>query len=274
MIIGTFLFGLIIGSFLNVVIYRVPAGKSLLPESHCPKCDATVRPWQNVPVLSWVALRGRCANCLEPISIRYPLVELGTGITFAIVTWQALSRAAQAEPSALTPPASSTAWLLLSAFIFLAAISIVLALIDIDTFRLPNAIVYPAIATFGALLVAAALTSGDFGALTRALVGGISLAGFYGLLWFFWPGGMGLGDVKLAILLGLALGWVGWGALIVGAFAAFVCGGVFGGLLMLFGKAGRKTRIPFGPWMLLGAWIGIFVGEPIANWYLVTFIGA
>lgn len=250
--------GLLIGSFLNVVIYRVPAGKSLLLSSSCPNRDAAVRPWRNVPILSWFALRGKCASCRSPISLRYPLVELGTALFFAGITWWLIN--AEAE----------SAWAL-AALLFLAAVSIALALIDIDTFRLPNVIVLPSILVVAVLLAIGAIGQGDATQFIRAVIGSLVLTGFYGLMWVAWPGGMGFGDVKLAALLGLVLGWIGWGAFIVGAFAAFVCGGVFGLLLLAMQRAERKSRIPFGPWMLLGAWIGIFAGEPIANWYLSTF---
>lgn len=261
-------FGLLIGSFLNVVIYRVPAGKSLMPSSRCPNCDAAVRPWQNVPVFSWLMLRGKCAECRAPISARYPLVELGTGVFFALVTYWLL--AAESPGSGW----DAASFVLLATCLVLASVSVALTLIDLDTLRLPNAIVYPSIVAVAALLAITAILASDLSALVRALLGGLALSAFYGLLWFFWEGGMGLGDVKLAVLLGLALGWFGWGSLIVGAFAAFLCGGVYGIALILAGKATRTSRVPFGPWMMLGAWIGLFWGETIANWYLTSFFGA
>lgn len=259
-------FGLLIGSFLNVVIYRVPAGKSLLPSSRCPRCDAAIRPWQNIPVLSWLLLRGKCARCHTRIPIRYPLVELGTAVFFSVVTLWWLSTATAETLSAVATQ--------LAAYLFLAAVSVALALIDIDTFRLPNAIVVPSFAVLALLFTSSAALGEPWSQLGRALVGAALLTVFYGLLWFFWPGGMGFGDVKLAAVLGLALGWLGWGSFVVGAFAAFVCGGVFGVVLMALGKAGRKSRVPFGPWMLLGCWVGIFAGEELASWYVAAFLSA
>ena len=259
------IFGLLIGSFLNVVIYRVPAGKSLLPASRCPGCDAAIKPWQNVPVLSWIALRGRCAECKTRISARYPLVELGTGVAFAVIAWWWLASAAQSGHGL------TSGVLQLTALLYLAAVSIALALIDLDTFRLPNAIVLPALAVLLVLLVAAAALAQDGSLwlpLARAGTGSLALTLFYAALWFFWPGGMGLGDVKLAAVIGLMLGWFGWGPLIVGAFAAFVFGGFYGVALVIAERGGRKTRIPFGPWMILGAWFAVFAGAPLADWYL------
>lgn len=259
------LLGLIIGSFLNVVIYRVPAGIPLTRPSQCPACDAPVRPWQNVPVVSWLVLRGRCASCGQPISARYPLVELATGLAFVAVMLFFLTT----DPSAVGRPEF---WLTLVAFLYLTSISIALTLIDLDTHRLPNPIVLPAYVVLTALFIAACLFGASWEALLRAAIGGAVLYAFYFVLRLARPGGMGGGDVKLAGVLGIALGWIGWGALVVGAFAAFVLGGVFGIALMLMRRAGRKTAIPFGPWMIAGAWVGIFAGEQLAQWYLGALV--
>ncbi|HWI32484.1 MAG TPA: prepilin peptidase [Microbacterium sp.] len=264
------LFGLVIGSFLNVVVYRVPAGIPLTRASRCPSCDEPVRPWQNVPVVSWLALKGRCASCGSPISARYPLVEAATGVAFVAVTWLLLASASQTgswlAPNA--PFSGATLVVVLIAFLYLAAISIALMLIDLDTHRLPNAIVLPSYVVAGVLLTLACLLEGDNAAFIRSVVGGIALYAFYFVLRLIRPAGMGGGDVTLAGVLGLYLGYVGWGALIVGAFAAFVLGGVFGLILVVARRAGRRSAIPFGPWMIGGAWVGIAAGEPIASWYL------
>lgn len=252
-------FGLIIGSFLNVVIYRVPAGIPLTRPSRCPHCDAPVRPWQNVPVISWLALRAKCANCKAPISARYPLIELATGVAFAGVVWLIVDAGSALASTALV--------LVAIAYLYLAAISIALTMIDLDTRRLPNAIVLPGYIVLGVLFTAACLFGVPWEALLRAAIGGAALFAFYWLLRAIRPGGMGGGDVKLAGVLGAALGFVGWGALIVGAFAAFVVGGVVGIALMIGGRATRKTAIPFGPFMVVGAWLGIVAGESLARWY-------
>ena len=149
----------------------------------------------------------------------------------------------------------------------------VLTAIDVDVKRLPNAIVLPGWAAVVVILgVATVLSSlGDAGAwepFVRALLGGVALYLFYYVVRLISPRGMGGGDVKLAGLVGTVLGWFGWGALVVGAFAAFVLGGAIGLALIVIKRAGRKTAIPFGPWMLAGAWVGILIGEPIARWYL------
>lgn len=259
------LLGLVIGSFLNVVIYRVPARVPLTRESRCPSCDHAIKPWQNVPVVSWLALRGRCAQCGEPISPRYPLVELATGVSFTGVAWFFLATS--------TTPMAATAVVIL-AYLYFAAITIALALIDLDTHRLPNVIVVPAYAVSLLLFAVACVQGADWSALLRAAIGGAALYAFYFVLRLVRPGGMGGGDVKLAGVVGIYLAWLGWGALVVGAFAAFVFGGIYGLALMAARRAGRKTAIPFGPWMLAGAWAGIFAGEAIARWYIGLFATA
>jgi leader peptidase (prepilin peptidase)/N-methyltransferase len=258
--------GLAIGSFLNVVVYRVPAGLSIVaPPSACPKCGHHIRGFDNVPVLSWLVLRGRCRDCREPISARYPAVELGTGVLFVVVVWRFLAGGVSAGGTSV-----AIATPLLIAFLYLAAVSVALALIDLDVRRLPNVIVLPSLVVAAALMTLEGILSGDYSALIRAGIAMGALFAFYFLLAFLYPGGMGFGDVKLAALLGLYLGWLGWGNLIVGTFAAFLLGGLFAVGIMIFRKAGRKTAIPFGPWMLLGAWIGILFGTNITAAYLAV----
>jgi leader peptidase (prepilin peptidase)/N-methyltransferase len=257
------LLGLAIGSFLNVVVYRVPAGRSLTPDSACPNCGTAIRKRDNIPVVSWLLLRGRCRGCAQPISARYPLVEAGTAAAFVLVT----ARFGPAILETQTAPDAAAGAVELVAFLTLTAVSIALALIDLDTRRLPNVIVLPALLAGILLLGVAALLRGDIPALIGAGVGGASLFVFYFALALIKPGGMGFGDVKLAAVLGLYLGFLGWGNLLVGAFAAFIFGGVFGLLLIIVRRAGRKTAIPFGPWMILGAWLGVFAGGFLADTY-------
>jgi leader peptidase (prepilin peptidase)/N-methyltransferase len=243
--------GLLVGSFLNVVIWRVPRGESVVrPGSHCPGCGAPVRPRDNVPVLSWLALRGRCRDCGTRISVRYPAVEAATaGLFLAVSLWRDVS------PD-------------LPAFLYLAAVALALTLIDLDVHRLPDRIVLPAYPVTLLLLTAAAAISGAWPDLLRAALGGLALFAVYAVLVLVYPAGMGLGDVKLAGVLGIALGWVGWGAVVVGGFAAFLLGGVFGIALLVTRRVGRRTGIPFGPWMIVGAAVGAVVGEPLWSAYL------
>ena len=245
------LFGLCIGSFLNVVVWRVPRGESIVsPPSACPGCGHAIRPRDNLPVVSWLLLRGRCRDCREPISVRYPLAEAGTGLLFGLIAWQI-------GPSWELP-----------ALLYLGAIGVALALIDLDTHRLPDSIVLPSYGVAVVLLGLASGVGGEWGALVRALLGGLAMGAAYFVMVLAYPAGMGLGDVKLAGVLGIYLGWFGWGSLLVGFFAAFVVGGVFALVLVALKRAGRKSGIPFGPWMLVGTAIGIAVGQPLIEAYL------
>jgi leader peptidase (prepilin peptidase)/N-methyltransferase len=243
-------FGLVIGSFLNVVVWRVPRGESIVqPPSHCPRCNTQLNARDNVPVLSWLLLRGRCRHCGEPISARYPLVELTTGVLFAGFAvhfgWHAV----------------------LPAYLYLAAVGVALALIDFDHHRLPDALTLPSYPVALVLLAVAAVAEDGHTPFLRALWGMLALFAFYALLWLVYPAGMGLGDVKLSGVLGLYLGWIGWGALVVGAFSAFVLGGLVGIGVILVAGGGRKTKVPFGPFMLLGTLVGILWGQSLADAY-------
>ena len=250
--------GLTIGSFLNVVVHRVPAGESVvLPPSACPRCGHRIRPYDNVPVVGWLLLRGRCRDCGEPISSRYPFVELGTGLAFALVAWFVLAALAD----------DRTVWVL-PALLYLAAISIALTLIDVDVRRLPDAIVLPSYILVLVLLAGASAAEGDWWPLLRAVVAGAAAFAFYFALAFAHPAGMGFGDVKLAGVLGLVLGWYGWAELVVGLFLGFLLGGVVGTGLLALRLATRKTMIPFGPYMIAGAWFALLVGRPLADLYL------
>jgi len=257
--------GLLIGSFLNVVVHRVPAGVSIArPASACPSCRTPIAARDNVPVLSWLLLRGRCRSCATPISLRYPLVELATGAAFVAVA--AARWPFGAVPTEALPLVA--ALLQLVAFLWLAGASVALALIDLEHHRLPDAIVLPTYGVGAVLLGASALLGGDPGALVRAGVGSVALYVFYLVLALAKPGAMGYGDVKLAGALGLYLGWLGWGELAVGAFAAFLLGGLVSIVLLATGRVRRGGGIPFGPWMLSGAWVGVLVGGTVAHAYL------
>lgn len=231
-----------------MVVHRVPRGESVVsPPSHCPSCEAEIRSRHNLPVLGWLALRGRCFDCAEPISARYPLVELGTGLAFAVTALRFAD-----EPR------------LLPAYLAFVALGITLALIDLDVRRLPNVLVLPAYPVLTALLVIA----GDGEALQRAAVAAAALFGFFFLIAMAAPGSMGFGDVKLAGVIGGVLGYLSWGALLVGSFLGFFLGAAIGVVLLVAKKADRKTAVPFGPFMILGALIAIFGASGLGEYYL------
>ncbi|WP_067496507.1 A24 family peptidase [Actinoplanes sp. TFC3] len=248
------LLGLAVGSFLNVVIHRVPRGESLVrPGSHCPNCGNEVRNRHNIPVLGWLLLRGKCADCQAPIGARYPLVEAGTAALFVAV-------------------AAKFGWSWeLPAYLYLAAVAIALAVIDLDVYRLPDQIVLPSYSVALLLLVPAMIATDGWNTAARALLAAGVMWLLFQLIGFF---GMGGGDIKLAPLLGLYLGWLGWSAVAVGLFAAFLLGGFAGSVLMALRVARRKSRIPFGPYMLAGAFVAVFAAAPIADWYTNLLIPA
>lgn len=155
-----------------------------------------------------------------------------------------------------------------AAYIVFAALSVFLAVYDIRTHRLPNAVVLPAYPIAIAMLTLACALGAEWSRLLTALAGMVVLLGFYLVLRLASPRGMGGGDVKLAGLVGLMLGWLGWGALAIGALAGFVLGGLYGVALLAARRADRRTAIPFGPWMLAGAWVGIASGPALTGWLM------
>jgi len=240
--------GLLAGSFFNVVIARLPAGESLAhPGSRCPHCGHPVRPYDNVPVLSWLWLRGRCRDCGEPISARYPLVEALTGVLCALVV--------------VAKGADEDAWLGIALVLTLVPITF----IDLDHRIIPNRIVGPSAVV---ALVILALT--DVDALPDHLIAAVAAGGFFLLAALAYPRGMGMGDVKLAALLGLYLG----SSVAPALLAAMLSGTIVGGAIIARkGVAeGRKTAVPFGPFLALGALVGLFAGPDIVDWYRDTFL--
>jgi len=245
------LLGLLIGSFLNVVIYRVPRGESVVsPPSACPGCGTQIASYDNIPVLSWLILRGRCRTCRASISARYPFVEALTGLLFALMAWH------------FGATAQLPAWL------YLTAVGVALAFIDLDHHRLPDALTLPSYPVALVLLGVAAAVDQRGEDYLRALIGMVILFAFYFALWFVYPAGMGFGDVKLSGVLGLYLAWISWGVLLVGAFLGFVVGTAVGIALIVGRGGGRKTKLPFGPSMLAGVLLAVIFGDAIVQWYL------
>jgi leader peptidase (prepilin peptidase)/N-methyltransferase len=238
--------GLVLGSFLNVVAHRLPRGESLVrPRSRCPGCGTAIRPYDNVPVLSWLLLRGRCRSCGTGIAWRYPVVEALTAILMALVV---LVHGADA-------------WLGL-AFVLVA---VPIAVIDLDHQIIPNRL--NALGAVAAVAILALTRPGD---LPEHLAAAAVAGGFLGLAWLAYPGGMGLGDVKLAFVMGLFLG----AAVAPAILLAFLLGSLVGGAIMARKgvRAGRKTKVPFGPFLVAGGLFGVLAGGPVVDWYLRTFL--
>lgn len=249
--------GLLCGSFTNVLIARVPAGEQWRTgSSRCPRCRTDLAWYDNLPVLSWLLLRRRCRHCHEPISGRYPLVELTVAIMFALVA------------------GVFGATVLAMGLAYLAVITVALVAIDLEHRRLPDALTLPA---YPVLAVAIAVHAGmehEWWIVVRALIGAAIVGGVYFALWFAYPKGMGFGDVKAAGMLGLALGAVGWGAVAVGAIAGPLIGGVAGVAVMIRTRRTRGVAIPYGPWLIAGAWLGILAGDRIGHGYVEFVTGA
>ncbi len=256
-----FLLGAAVGSFLNVVIYRVPAGLSILwPPSRCPHCLRRLKAYDNVPVLGWLWLKGRCRFCKTRISIRYPLVEAATGILFVLVVWA----------FDLSLPTlgywAFFSWLL------------ALALIDLDTMILPNSLtqsgliaglLFQAISGWWASAswagVASQLMTGILGAVVGiwlldliTLIGSVALG----------QPAMGGGDAKLAAMMGA---WLGWKLLLLAGFLACAVGAFVGGAAMALGLISRRQPMPFGPFLALGAVLAAFFGQALISGYRQLF---
>jgi leader peptidase (prepilin peptidase) / N-methyltransferase len=243
-----FVLGCVLGSFITVVAYRLPRGQGFVGgRSRCPACGVQIGARDNVPVLSWLLLRGRCRSCGEPISIRYPLAEVGLGALWA-ATYLILGDDDGGQ---------------LALGLVLCAVLVAITLTDLDLRKIPNAIVAAgALAALG-ILVATDVDSVPENLLAAAIggvvMGGIALA---------YPRGMGMGDAKLVAMMGLYLGRALAPAVLVGLLTGAVVGGA---LIARHGAAARKRAIPFGPFLALGGVVGLWFGDDIVQWYLDEF---
>jgi leader peptidase (prepilin peptidase) / N-methyltransferase len=237
--------GLAVGSFLNVVIYRLPRHESLVrPGSHCPSCMTPIRAYDNIPIVSWLILRGKCRTCRSPISARYLLVEAITGASFVLAFWR-----------------FGLDWRLLVAWAFIAAM-VAVAFIDYDHMIIPNKIVLP-----GAVMGLLASMALDPQRWWVYVAGSLGAAAFMFALALIWPGGMGPGDIKLALFMGAVLG----AYVMVALFVAFLLGSLVGIFMLLVQKRSRKEKIPFGPYLAMGAILAALVGETLLNSYLGVY---
>lgn len=276
-LLALFVIGLCVGSFGNVVIWRVPVrsrvtpgegdapdgapepgvpaggeramGTVVKPASYCPQCHAPLLWFDNIPLVSWLALRGRCRHCDARIPVRYPLVEAATGVLWVLLGLR-----------------FGAAWEL-PAYLALGAGLVILSAVDLELYVLPNRIVYPTGFVFGGLLLGATVATGEWSSLRRGVIAAaVSFVAFF-LMHLLFRGGMGFGDVRLSFVLGLALGWLGAVEAFFGFFFAFLLGSVVGVTLIALGRRGRKQALPFGPFMAAGAMIVILTGQ----WYLGAY---
>ena len=279
LVILIFVFGLIAGSFTNAVVYRVPNKESLNTRSHCVHCDHMITWYQNIPVLSYMFLGGKCANCRGRISARYPIVELAVGFLFlgvAAVVWhlihaQLLDTGVIASADVGNDVGLGAMAALIAGYLLTATGLSALFIIDIERKLLPRQIIFWTTGLLAAALVAAVALSGGLwlSQLIEAAVCAVALFAFYFTLWFVYPKGMGFGDVRLAALIGLAGGFFGWEVVVVATMSAFVLAGIYGVSLMVLQKgANVKTAIPFGPWMIIGLLVGMIFGHNVIDIYM------
>lgn len=244
--------GLAVGSFLNVVIHRVPRKESVVaPRSRCPGCGTELRNSDNIPVISWLLLRGRCRTCKMKISARYPLIELLCAALFAAMALR--------FPDDLALPA----------YLVLAAACLAGSAIDLEHMLLPNRLVFPSLAMASGLLLVAAVAQDDWDQLWRAGVGALGASGSLLLLAIAWPRGnaMGGGDIKLALLLGLCLGWIDLGHVPLGMFLGFLLGSIAGVALLAAKAKALQEHFAFGPFLAAGTLLAVWFGRPFLDWY-------
>lgn len=244
--LATGLFGLIIGSFLNVVIYRVPRGESIVfPGSHCTSCGHVLKAWELIPILSFLFLKSSCSNCGEKISWRYPFIELLTGLLFFYAAWQNYLGS----------------WSVLGMKLIFIAVLIVLAGIDFDTFRLPDIFTIPLlILGLGCSILLPGEPNG-----WESFIAAFAVGGFFALIAWSYPQGMGWGDVKLIAALGAFLGL---SKVLFAIFIASLFGSVVGLSKYLLKKKRLREEIPFGPYLVFGAIVALFWGEILIDLYL------
>jgi len=241
-------FGALGGSFLNVVAYRLPRHESIVtPASHCTRCGTPVRPYDNIPVLSWLLLRGHCRSCSAPISVRYPLVE---ALTATLCVGAVIAHSSAAE---------------IGLSVALILIVVPAALIDLEYRIIPNKIT-----GLGAVLALAIGLALDPAGEPGRLIAGVAAGGFLLLAALAYPGGMGMGDVKLAAVMGLFLG-----AAVAPAVLIALLSGVLLGVVLVARKGaheGRKTAVPFGPFLAFGAIVAVYAGQSLVDLYVNHFV--
>lgn len=235
------LVGLSLGSFASVLVARIPSRESLMTRSKCPNCSRQITPKENIPVLSYLVLKGKCPGCNSKISTMYPALELGMAILY------------------VAPLFFLHNWTQFLLWVVLATFGLPLLAIDLIHHRLPDVLTASLFGSSALVILGSSITHNRFDRIAPSATGAISLLAFYLAIMLISRGGMGMGDVKLSASIGLISGYFGMQAVLISSFGAFTLGSVIGIVLILFGKAGRKTAIPFGPFMLVGQLISMVV---------------
>jgi leader peptidase (prepilin peptidase) / N-methyltransferase len=246
-----FILGSLIGSFLNVCIYRIPRNLSIItPASRCPACNIPIRPYDNVPIFSYIFLGGKCRVCSAKISLRYPLIEFLNAALYALVFWR-----------------FGLGWHLPAYFIFCSAL-VVIIFIDLDFQIIPDRITLPGIVIgliAGSFLLPDPFMRDDLLGFQSSVAGFLTGGGLFYAVAVLSRGGMGGGDIKMMAMVGSLMGWK---SVLMTTFFGSLTGAIVGILLMIFKGKGRKTKIPFGPFLALGTLITLFYGQEILSWYL------
>ncbi len=246
-----FVFGSVVGSFLNVCIYRMPREESIVfPLSRCPLCKTPIKVWDNIPIFSYLILKGKCRACSEKISFRYPLVETLNAAIYILLLWR-----------------FGFAWETLAYFVFASAL-IVITFIDLDFQIIPDVITLPGVViglAVGSLILPDPFARWTLLGFKSSFIGTAVGFGLFYFIALISRGGMGGGDIKMMAMVGA---FMGWKSVLLTTFTASLIGSVWGIFLMIFRGKGRKTQIPFGPFLAAGALITIFYGQEILNLYL------
>jgi len=243
-----FVIGLIAGWYVNMVAHRIPVGESLARSPECPICHEPIRGRDSIPVVSWFLLGGTCRDCSAPIPVRYPIVELATGSVFALVA-----------------AAIGFNWVL-PAYLVFVFVTMTLILTDLDWKRIPNSILFRGGGVAALLLVIGSFIMGLEHLLLVAFAGGAIHFVFMLIVALLARGGMGMGDVKLAALLGVFTAYISWRTLVVSMISGILIGGLIGVVLLVSRRKGRKDEVPYGPPLILGSWLAIVWGQTIGLW--------
>lgn len=256
--VAVFLFGSVVGSFLNVCIYRIPRGISIIiPSSRCPSCNNPIRPWDNIPILSYFLLKGRCRFCKEKISFRYPIVEFLNATLYLIVLWKF---------------GSDFSLFLLIYFVFISSL-IIITFIDIEYQIIPNSITFPGILialVFGSTILPDPFSRGELLGLKASIIGALLGGGLFYIVGVlgtavFKKDAMGGGDIKMMAMVG---GFLGWKGVMLTTFLGSLSGSVIGIFLILLKGKKWGSKIPFGPYLAFGAILSLMLGQEFLTWYL------